>query len=79
LVNLPEGLTHAKRAVDLTEGRDDAALDTLAVALQNSGDTEEAIRTIKKAIELRPRDKDLQARLMEFESAKSKHDREKRP
>ena len=79
LINLPEGLTHAKRAVDLTEGGDYAAPDTLAVALQKSGDTEEAIRTIKKAIELRPRDKELQVRLMEFESAKSKQGKEKMP
>jgi tetratricopeptide (TPR) repeat protein len=79
LINLPEGLTHAKRAVDLTEGRDYAALDTLAVAIHKGGNTEEAIRTIKKAIELMPRDKDLQARLMEFESAKSKQGKEKMP
>jgi tetratricopeptide (TPR) repeat protein len=62
-----EALREARKAVEQTEELDFAALDTLALAYHRSGDREQAIRTIKQALKLRPNDPELRARLKSFD------------
>jgi len=68
--DLTEGLRHAKAAVDLTERRDTAALDTLAVGYFTSGDKKKAVETIREALETRPNDEYLLKQLKAFEAGK---------
>ncbi len=68
LVDFEKGLKHAKKAVELTERMDTDSLDTLALAFYMVGNQEQAIRTIKEAIELRPDYKPYRDRLKLYES-----------
>lgn len=52
--NAAEAIDLARRACDLTASKDAGALDTLAVALAAAGRYEEAVQTIRKAIEIAP-------------------------
>jgi len=59
----------AKRAVEVTEGKDAAVLDTLATAYWATGDKKNAVATQQKAVALAkgtPMEKELAARLAEF-------------
>jgi spermidine synthase len=47
-----EAVRLARRAADLTEGRDPAALETLAAAYASAGDFREAVTTEQRAAEL---------------------------
>jgi tetratricopeptide (TPR) repeat protein len=60
---LNEGLSEAKTAVEQTEERDVASLDTLAVALQRTGRHAEAAEALRKALALDPRNPELLDRL----------------
>jgi len=64
---LEDGLSYAKTAVEQTEERDAASLDTLAVAFKKNGMPKEAVTSLKKAIGLDPRNPELLERLEEFE------------
>lgn len=68
LLNFEKGLKHAQKAVELTERGDTDSLDTLALALYMVGNQEQAIRTIKEAIKLRPDYKPYRDRLKLYES-----------
>jgi tetratricopeptide (TPR) repeat protein len=64
-----EGQRHAEIAVEQTAGRDPHSLDTLAQTQFALGNRDEAITTIKKAIELRPKSAHYQRHLQVFEGA----------
>lgn len=68
LLNFEKGLKHAQKAVELTEREDTDSLDTLALAFYMVGNQEQAIRTIKEAIKLRPDYKPYRDRLKLYES-----------
>lgn len=65
--DLEEAVREARSAVKLTEELDYSALDTLSLALYRSGDKDQAIKTIKEALELQPKNPELLARLRSFE------------
>jgi WD40 repeat protein/tetratricopeptide (TPR) repeat protein len=66
----------AERAVELTQGKNAAVLDTLALALFRNGQVERAIENQRKALGLLgsgdPSRKEMEARLKEFEAARQK-------
>jgi tetratricopeptide (TPR) repeat protein len=66
---LAEGMKHAKIAVEQTENRDANALDTLAQAQFKSGAREQAVQTIRKALEIKPNDAHFREQLRTFENA----------
>ena len=67
--NLAEAMREAKTAVEQTEGLDYSALDTLALALHRNGDKEQAVKTIRQALKLRPNHAALMARLRSIEGS----------
>jgi tetratricopeptide (TPR) repeat protein len=54
LRNPTEAIELARRACDLTASKDPGTLDTLAVALAAAGQFEEAVQTLRKALEIAP-------------------------
>jgi tetratricopeptide (TPR) repeat protein len=66
--DLREALEAAKKAVQLTDELDFATLDTLSLAYFRSGQKEQAVKTIKQALTLKPDHPDLLARLKSFET-----------
>lgn len=66
--DLPDALTHAKRAVELTP-EDAAVIDTLGEAQFQSGDVSAAIETAKRCVELEPKVKHHREQLARFEAA----------
>ena len=59
-------VSEARTAVAQTEQLDDAALDTLALAQFRAGQKEEAIKTVRQALKLRPNHPELLERLKSF-------------
>jgi tetratricopeptide (TPR) repeat protein len=69
-------LRYAKRAEEITEGKDVDVLDTLALAHHMSGDQEAAIATAQRALDLlpvgAPRRRDLEAALGRFKASRQR-------
>ena len=63
---------YARKAVELTDGKEAGCLDTLAAALAAGGKFEEAAREQRKAVELAPEAEkaDFQARLALYEAGR---------
>jgi tetratricopeptide (TPR) repeat protein len=60
-------LSWAQRAVDATRGRNAVFLRTLAEAQFASGNSAEAVKTLKRAIDLAPREEKFRVRLREMQ------------
>jgi tetratricopeptide (TPR) repeat protein len=75
LRNPAKALSYAKKAVELTKQSNNAFLDTLAEAYFLNGSTEEAIVSIKQALQLQPDNLYYQGQLARFEDGQeqSKH------
>jgi tetratricopeptide (TPR) repeat protein len=65
--DVTEGVLHAEAAVELTQRRDPAALDTLALAYFQRGDREKAVATVREALKLNPGDPDLRRSLERYQ------------
>lgn len=65
--DLEEALREAQIAVKQTEELDVSSLDTLAVAYDRNNDRKHAIKTIKQALVLEPKNPELQVRLKSLE------------
>jgi tetratricopeptide (TPR) repeat protein len=63
---IEQAIGEAKLAVEQTAELDYSAMDTLALAYYRSGDKESAVKTIERALKLRPNDPELKARLKSF-------------
>jgi serine/threonine-protein kinase len=66
-------VTLAQRACELSGGKDAACLDSLAAALAESGDFEEAVRREQEAVRLAPDDSSrsqYQSRLNHYQAGK---------
>jgi Flp pilus assembly protein TadD len=57
----------ARKAVGLTKGQDGSSLDTLAVALHDSGNLEEAARLAGKAAQLSPGQEEIVERARQYQ------------
>jgi len=66
-------LEYATRAVELSEGKDSAFLDTLAHAYFQSGDINKSVEIETKAAALAPKDDFIQKTLLEYKNAAPKH------
>jgi non-specific serine/threonine protein kinase/serine/threonine-protein kinase len=83
LGNRAAALTHAERAVDMSQASDPATLDTLALAYDLNGQTARAIETEERALALLPPHevnsetahlpKELKANLARFKNKLAKH------
>ena len=62
-------LDHAKLAVDLSEWKEGAYIDTLAEALYVNGDYQQAVEIQKKALALEPHSKELQEHMARYRKA----------
>ena len=76
LQNPEQALPFALEANELTSHANPSFLDTLALAYHRTGDTARALETQKRALELLPPGesplrKELEARLAEFEAART--------
>jgi tetratricopeptide (TPR) repeat protein len=69
----------AKRAVEMSDGKDSNFLDTLALAYFMTGDTAKAIETQEKAVSLLPNRTDLEANLAKFRAAAAESTAQKQP
>lgn len=68
--DVKEAVTAATRAAELTEELDYSVLDTLALAHHRNGDREQAIKAVRKALELQPGHPELKSRLESIEAEK---------
>jgi tetratricopeptide (TPR) repeat protein len=62
-------LEHARRAVELTQWKEAAFIDTLAEANYASGNYQEAVRIQSRALELDPQDPELQEHMARYRKA----------
>lgn len=72
--NAAHAVTLAKRACELSEGKDAACLDALAAAYAESGDFGEAVRQAQEAVRLAPDDSSrsqYQSRLEHYQAGKT--------
>ncbi len=65
--DVAEAVKHAEAAVELTDRRDPAALDTLALACFRHGDRDRAVATIREALALKPDDPDMKRALERYQ------------
>ena len=70
--NASAALEQAQRAVELSEGRNPAFLDTLAEALLINGQYNEALKTEEKALSFAPGNVEYQRRIAKFRQAASR-------
>jgi tetratricopeptide (TPR) repeat protein len=67
--NPPKALDHARRAVELSQGKEAAFVDTLAEAHYVNGNFQEAVRVQTRALELDPDSRELQEHMARYRKA----------